>query len=114
MNLWEAEYNKPKNDADRLLVCAAGIRAMQHFGAIGWHGGGGDNGGIAQAVAIWSRMPRQALEWKDALTAPPRSVAMKTIANVTESGFDLTAAGSGCRKRNDADRRCKLIVDSMR
>jgi hypothetical protein len=68
VNLWEAEYNKPKNDADRLVVCAAGIRAMQHFGAIGWHGGGGDNGDIAQAVAIWSRMPRQALEWKDALS----------------------------------------------
>jgi hypothetical protein len=26
-------------------------------------------------------------------------VAMKTIANVTESGFDLAAAGSGCRKK---------------
>jgi hypothetical protein len=41
-------------------------------------------------------------------------VAMKTIANVTESGFDLAAAGSGCRKRNDADPRCEFIVDSMR
>jgi hypothetical protein len=41
-------------------------------------------------------------------------VAMKTIANVTESGFDLAAAGSGCRKRNDADRRREFIVDSMR
>jgi len=41
-------------------------------------------------------------------------VAMKTIANVTKSGFDLAAAGSGCRKRNDADRLCEFIVDSIR
>jgi len=41
-------------------------------------------------------------------------VAMKTLANVTEIGFDLAAAGSGCGQRNDADRRCEFIVDSMR
>jgi hypothetical protein len=40
-------------------------------------------------------------------------VVMKSIANVTENGFDLSAAGSSCRKRNDADRRCEFMVDPM-
>lgn len=48
---------------DQLTILAGGLRAAQLFGH-DQHGGGKD---IEEAAEIWRRMPRGALEWKDAL-----------------------------------------------
>jgi hypothetical protein len=88
-SLGQVERTQSANDKDNLTILAAGIRGAQHFG--GWHQApvrpdGTDD--ISRAVAIWSKMPRAAAEWREALDRAA-AIVRERAAFVDELGYQV-------------------------
>jgi hypothetical protein len=82
------DHYRPANDRDMLTILGSGIKGCQFFNA-GWHYGGID---ISQAVAIWSKMPRQAAEWREALDRAAEIIRVRE-AFIDEVGYRLEYEG---------------------